>query len=374
LQGTIAKRGMRVSDGPGGRRGRPLALALAGCVLALSLGGCGGGSGQGQRAATLLRQTFGGTHKVLSGRLDVELRLTPSGSRTLSGPISLSFSGPFQSRGTGKLPASNFTVSLSGDGQTGSLGIVSTGTHGYVTLSGTSYQLPAASFRNLESGFSRLGGSGGGSGGGPLSQLGIDPLHWLSDATVVGSADVGGATTTHIRARIDVAALLADLNTFLAKAPSLGISGAAKLPHSISDATRRTIVGELHSPTFDVWTGDGDRTVRRLVLGLTLPVTGRLSTVLGGLRSARLELTFQYSDLNRPQTIATPTNVKPYGQFQAKVSSLVTALEGQAAAGALGGSSGSSAAGGGGSRYDRCITAAGQDVKKMQRCAGLVGK
>ncbi len=31
----------------------------------------------------------------------------------LTDPITLSFGGPFQSRGTGKLPASNFNISIS---------------------------------------------------------------------------------------------------------------------------------------------------------------------------------------------------------------------------------------------------------------------
>ena len=91
----------------------------------------------------------------------------PSGSSTLNGPITLSFGGPFQSLGKGKLPKSNFNVSISALGKTGSLGILSTGTTGYVTLQGTSYQLPAATFQKLESSFAALASSpGGGSGSG----------------------------------------------------------------------------------------------------------------------------------------------------------------------------------------------------------------
>ena len=195
------------------------ALLIAASSIALSA--CG--SSSGGDANSLLKQTFSGSHTVTSGNLSFSLTVSPSGSRTLSGPITLSFGGPFQSRGKGQLPASNFNISITASGRTGSLGILSTGTNGYVTLQGTSYQLPAATFQKLESSFAQVASSpGAGSNGGTLSKLGIDPLHWLVNPSVVGHESVGGADTTHIRAGVNVAALLADLNTFLQKASSLG--------------------------------------------------------------------------------------------------------------------------------------------------------
>ena len=64
----------------------------------LALSACGGSS---DNATTLLKQTFGGAHKVNSGKLDIVLTVDPSGSTTLKSPITLSFGGPFQSLGTG---------------------------------------------------------------------------------------------------------------------------------------------------------------------------------------------------------------------------------------------------------------------------------
>ena len=81
-------------------RGIGAVLALLGAALAVAgLAACGSdSSGQAQ---SLLKQTFSGPHKVQSGNLTVNLTMTPSGSTTLTGPVSLSFGGPFQSRGTG---------------------------------------------------------------------------------------------------------------------------------------------------------------------------------------------------------------------------------------------------------------------------------
>ncbi len=246
---------------------------------------------------------------VKSGLLGISLTLTPSGSSTLTGPISFSVNGPFQSRGTGKLPQSDFTIAISALGRNGQLGIVSTGTSGYVTLQGTAYQLPGADFQRLESGFSSVGGS---SSGGGLSALGINPQHWLTNASVVGSDTVGGADTTHVRAGVNVTALLQDLNRFLAKASS---SSGSKIPSSIPAATQQKIAAAIKNASVDIWTGKSDKILRKLSLDLKVPVTGKVSTLAGGLSSAAIGFTLQYSDVNQPQTIAAPSNVKPYSQF-----------------------------------------------------------
>ncbi len=359
-------------------------LCVAG--VAVLLGACGSSSSSPGNAQTLLRQTFSGEHRISSGRLQFSLSITPSGSTTLTKPISLSFSGPFQSRGTGKLPASDFTVSISAQGHTGSLAIVSTGSKGYVTMSSVSYQLPAASFQKLEQSFSSVAGSSGGgsgTGSGVLAKLGINPLNWLSHPQVVGSSTVGGAQTTHIRAQVDVAALLRDLSTFLQRASSLGISGASSVTKGLSAATQQKVAGEIENPRFDLWTGDNDKTVRKLEVGLTLPVKGEVSSLLGGLSSAGIELTLAYADLNQPQTITAPTKVEPYKIFAAKLDALLREVESGASAAGLGSSdttsTGSSTTGttssvaGATAAYSKCIQKAGQNVAKMQRCASKLG-
>lgn len=365
------------------------ALTLLAAALVLTgLAACG--SDSGGQAQSLLRQTFSGPHKVQSGNLTVNLTMTPSGSSTLTGPVSLSFGGPFQSRGSGKLPASAFTVTVSALGKTGSLGLLSTGDQGYVSLQGTSYQLPAATFQRLESSFSGLTSpaSGSGSNSGALGKLGIDPLKWLTNPTIVGSDTIGGADTTHIRAGINVAVLLGDLNTFLQKASSLGVPNASKIPSKISDSTRNQIANTVKNPSVDVWTGKSDKTARKVTIQLTFPVSGQISSVLGGLHTAQIALTLEYADLNQPQTITAPTTVRPFSEFTAKMQGLAQSLQGAlggiagGAAGTTGttgttGATGGSATGTTGSSssaqgYAQCIQAAGNDTSKMQGCAKLL--
>lgn len=363
---------------------RVVAAVLLAILASLALAACGSSSSSSSEdAATLLKQTFTGSHKVSSGNLNIAVTVDPSGSTTFSGPIKLSFGGPFQSSAGGKLPQSNFTVSVSALGKSGSLGLVSTGKSGYVTLQGTSYQLPAATFQKLESSLSQVGTTGNNGGSGTLAKLGIKPLDWLQNPKVVGTESVGGTDTTHITASINVAAFLTDFSTFLQKASTLGVSGTSAASKGLSATVRNEIAGAVKNPRFDLWTGNSDKTLRRLTVALTVPVSGATSTQLGGLRSADIGLSMQYGDVNQPQTIAAPTTVRPYSEFTSKVQSFVQSLQGSLGSSLLPGSSSSSGSGSSSGssssgtsskiqRYSSCVTAAGSDVSKMQRCASIL--
>jgi len=372
--------------------GRLLAVLILAAGLALLVAACGSGSSSssGQagsaEAQSLLTATFSGSHAVRSGVLGFNLTLTPSGSNTIKDPISLGLHGPFQSRGVGKLPASNLAISIDALGHHGALGIISTGTAGYVTLKGATYQLPAASYQKIASGL-----AGAGTGG--LAKLGIRPLHWLTAPSIVGADSVAGTPTTRIRAKVDVVALLADVSTLLSRAAASGATGTAALPTTLSAATRQKIAAEIRNPTVDIWTGASDRTLRKLSLNLDVPVSGTISSLLGGLSSAQVAMTLQYANLNQPETVATPTKVRPFSQFTAQLRSIIGAIQGSLGAGGLGtgaaSGSGSGAPAGSGSgaaagtdkipggaanvqKYSACIQQAAGDVTRMQKCAALL--
>jgi hypothetical protein len=352
----------------------------AAIVAVLVLAGCGSSSSSGSSsgsAQSLLKQTFSGGHSVKSGVLGFALVLKPTGSSTLTTPITLSLGGPFQSRGSGNLPQSDFTIGLSALGRHGALGVISTGSAGYVNLQGTNYQLPKADFQKLEQSFSSAR-SGGGSESSGLAQLGINPQHWLTNPSVLGTETVNGDSTTHIRAGVNVKALIGDLNTFLGKTAKSTNAGSSGVPTEIPQATQQQIAAAVKNATVDVWTGKSDTTLRKLTLNLTVPITGTFSTELGGMTSAGIGLTVQYSKLNQPQSIATPTGVHPYSEFTAKLQSI-----GQALTGALGGSTSSgggsatapstgSGSAAGISKYSTCIQKSNGDVTKMQKCASLL--
>ena len=369
---------------------RRVGALVAALCIALAIASCGGGGGSGgssgESAQTLLKQTFSGSHSVKSGVLGFSLIINTNGSATLTSPISLNLSGPFQSRGPGKLPASHLTISFSALGQHGSFGIITTGTAAYITLDGANYQLPQAEVAKLESSFAS--GSSSTAAKASLSKLGIHPLDWLENPTVVGSDTVGGTPTTHIHATVNVTALLTQLATLLTKA-SAASSATASLTSKLSPAELQKISSAIKSATVDVWTAQSDKSLRKLTVNLTIAVTGKTSTSLGGVSSAGISFTLQYADLNQPQTITAPASVQPYSQFTAKLQGLLGgSLLGGVAGGSTGsllgsGSSSSSGAGGSGGsstapgaaavqKYTTCIQKAAGDVSKMQKCAALL--
>jgi hypothetical protein len=364
-----------------------LGLLVIAVVAVLALAACGSSSSSSSAggAQSLLKQTFSSGHTVKSGVLGFSLTLTPTGSSTLTTPVTLSLTGPFQSHGTGKLPASDFTIGVSALGKHGSFGVISTGTSGYVTLQGASYQLPQADFQRLESSFASVESpSGAGASSPGLSQFGINPLHWLKNPTIVGSDTVGGTATTHIRAGVDVSVLLSDLNKFLAKTAKTA-GQASGIPTTISPATESKIAAAVKNASVDIWTGKSDQTLRKLAINLTLPVSGQISTLLGGLSSAGIGLSVQYSNLGQTETIATPSNVQPYSGFTTRLQSVVRQLEGSFGSAGLGTGAGtqstqssgtatapSTAAPANVSKYTKCIQSAVGDVTKMQKCATLL--
>ena len=339
-------------------------LVLAGCA-GLGVAGCGSSGSSGHAASsnpqTLLRQTFSKSHTVKSGVLGFSLVITPRGSSIVSTPVSVSLGGPFQSRGKGKTPESAFTIAFAGLGKKGSFGVRTTASGAYVSLQGANYQLPAADFAKLQSTLSN--GSSQGSAPG-LSTFGIDPEDWGSDPRVVGTQTIDGAVTEHLHASVNVSAFVKSLNTVLAKEASRSKSTAANrliTPH-ISPAAARRITAAVRNPTVDVYTGKSDSTLRRLVVSATVPASGEVSTRLGGLTSASFTLTFDYSHLNQPQTIAAPSDVHSYAELQTKLQSIGATLESE-----LGGSLGTSGSGTTGSG----ATAAASTMRRATsaRCA-----
>jgi hypothetical protein len=288
-----------------GDHNRKLHCAIAAAVAAIVLAGCGSSSDQ---VTSLLHQTFAGEHQVSSGNVALLLSVTPTAPSRGNGPVTLGLAGPFQSLGPGRIPASAFNFRLGAMGKSVAVKITSTGSSGYVTFRGQSYRLPPATFQRLESTFVRLSSvSAGSNGTGALGRLGIDPQRWLVSPQIVGEEAISGTSTTHIRAGINAAALLSDLSTLLRRAASAGATGAGNL---LPPASPGRIAGEVKHPVVNIWTGVADKTLRQLVIELTV-------------HAAAVRLSMRYSDLNQPQTITAPTRLAPYAQFQDKLSGLL---------------------------------------------------
>ncbi len=351
-------------------RARAIVALLALAVVALTLAACGGSGsssgGSSANAGTLLRETFTGTHQIRSGKANIQLRVDVTGGTSIRGPIQATISGPFQSVGSGQLPKFDLALDASAQGQGLKAGLTSTSDQLFVNFGGTSYEVPAQVLDQLKQSFRRSQQQGS-SQHSSLSALGIDPLAWLQDPTVVGTESVDGVKTDHISAKVDVSALLNDVDKLLARVSAGGIPGVpgGRVPSSIPASDRTQIEQAVKSATIDVWSGQSDHTLRKLTLALTI-VPPR-----GATRSVDVNLSIELSDLNQPQTIQAPANSRPLNELLGQFQGL---LGGALGGSALGGSSGSS--GGASSSqldaYSKCVQRAGSNVAAAQQCAALL--
>ena len=95
--------------------------------------------------------------------------------------------------------------------------------------------------------------------------------------------------------------------------------------------------------------------------------------------SADFKLDFSISDLNEDQEISEPENPKPFDQLTSQLGGLggLGALGGAGAGGGSGSSSGSGSSDPAANnkkleQYSKCVTDAGADTSKAQKCADLL--
>jgi hypothetical protein len=318
----------------------------------------------------VLQQAFAGSSNIQSGVVNFSLSVTPTGGSGLfSQPLSLTVNGPFQMLTPGSPPALDLTATATAFGQSWTVAVICTGHAGYVTLNGTSYALPGQATRAFRQALvhrdrelarhsrahtsrahqlarrnrahtSRahrhrrqgLKGSGmSGRGLDMLARLGIDPSAWLVSPTVVSTnATAGGVPSTEVQAGVNVATLAQQLYAALT---ARGGPRAGALPSNIPPA----IASELSAiqATVQVYSGNADHTLRKLVINATVPVPSAMQAQLGGVTSVNIVLSLELNELNQPQVITAPTNVQPFKALRAKVSPLLMGVSAMLGGGRL---------------------------------------
>jgi hypothetical protein len=350
---------------------RPLMLLVtAVAVLALAVAACGGGDDKDQASSStdvnqLLKQTFSEGKTPKSGKLHVALKLDGNlAGAAASGPVSVTLDGPFESQGTGKLPKFDMDAALQGAGQNFNAGATSTGEKGFVSFQGQDYAVSNQVFNQFKASYEQaVKQSQGKSKQQSLATLGIDPAAWLKNPKNEGEAKVGDTDTIKISGDVDINRMLDDISKATAQARSLGIQGFDNLPSQLTPEQRKQAADSIKNLRTEIFTGKADTIMRRLHIAFDL---------LNGGEKANVDVDFSYTDVNEGQDIKSPSNAKPFDQ-------LVGQLQGLA--GQLGGSSsgGSSSSGGGSNaqdfeKYSKCVTKAGNDTAKAQKCADLLTK
>lgn len=356
-------------------RARALVALLVLAPAALGLAACGSSGGGGSSsggdtadAQTLLTQTFTGSHKIDSGKVNLQLNIDAQGDASLKGPIKLAVTGPFASAGSGNLPRFDLALDVNAQGQGIKAGITSTSDQLFVNFGGTAYEVPATLLSQLKQSFKQNQSQS--SGKDALSSLGIHPEKWLKDPTVVGTESIGGVDTEHISAQLDVNALLDDVDGLLQKAKTqlpAGATGGTQIPDKIPADARQKIQDAIKSAKVDVWTGSDDKTLRKLAVTVDVEPQGS-----GSVKSAHVDFSVEIDDLNAPQTITAPSNPRPLNELLGQLGGLLggSSLGG----GGFGGSSSGAGSSAQVDKYAQCLQQAGGDATEIQKCASLLSR
>jgi hypothetical protein len=189
-----------------------------------------------------------------------------------------SLAGAFDTAGDSAIPSFRVRADVSLNGDRSSGGFVSLGDRAYFVRGDTGWRVPAALWNPLVQQ--------------PL-QLAIHPATWVRDAKAEGTQRIAGVETEHVSARVDPQAVANDL------AQAARETGA-DLPN------QQALTRDVKRADLDVWVGKDDHIVRQLSVQLTGP------------RRQGIELDVRLADVNKPQQIKAPANVRagaPGGAF-----------------------------------------------------------
>jgi hypothetical protein len=348
---------------------RPL-LTLTVAVLTTGLvAGCGGGAGGDQADAStdvdqLLQDTFSGSKQIKSGKFDLALDVKSGGQ---TGALKIKIAGPFQSQGKGKVPKLDINASFQGGGQNLEAGVTSTGDRGFVSFSGTDYEVADAVWKQFTASYEQAGTKGSDQS---LATLGIDPRKWLTNARNSGTAKVGDTDTVKITGDVDVPKLLDDVNAALAKIRSIGGSSAANLPEQLTAAQKQQAVDAIKDLSVEIYTGAEDKILRRMLVTMKIETPATSSAAA---QAADVKFDLQLLALNEDQQIEAPQNPKPFADLASQLSSLGIGLNGGGTSGSSGSGSGSGASSQKNlEKYSQCVQSAAGKTDEIRKCADLL--
>jgi hypothetical protein len=353
-------------------------LLCAVAVAPATLSACGGGGGE-QDAEALLDRAF--SEPVKSANVEIDAELEVDGVKGLEEPVSIRAVGPYI--GAKKtLPKLDLDVEISaqGAGQSIQSGVLSTGDRVFLKFGGAFFEQERSQVAATNRRLARDGGDASGS----LSELGLDPRSWIVDASVEGEEEVGGVTTEHVTGKLDVKALMGDLNDLVEQSAG-ALGGEGQAPEPLGDEELERLSNAVESPSFDVYVGKDDDVVRRISIRLDVEVPEDDRENVGGITGAQIRLSAELSDVGGDQKVVAPQTSQPLSALTSQLGGL-GALTG---AGGLGGSGGDATtpdapatdapSDGDGAgvddfeRYSDCLEQASpDDTDAIARCAQLV--
>lgn len=333
---------------------RRLLTAIAAVAAVCLLASCGGDDKE--EVTALLERAFDAP--IPSAVITADVEVAIEGIDELEDPIRLQVTGPYRSHGGEKLPEFDWDVNFSGGGQPISAKLTSTADNVFVTFAGTPYEIGKREIRRLNRDLAREERRGERRS---LSQFGIDPAEWLSEGSDEGEEKVAGVKTRHVKAKIDVPGMLADLNRLIDRAG--GAVAGVSPPPKLTDEQIEQVAEAVSEPVLDVYVGE-DGVIRRLAANLEVEIPEDSRDDVGGMEGGRISFSIEFADVGAPVSVSAPERPRP-------IEELTSRLEGLTLGGIGGGGEGDG--GDAFSDYARCLEEAKpSDLEAIQACSDLL--
>lgn len=270
------------------------ALVLA--ALALLLAGCG----QSDDPGAVLDRAF--KTPVTSADVSVvaEARLRGQ-SPQLQQPITLRLTGPYRTAAPQQLPSFDWRVTAAGAGQSVSGRLISVPDNAFVEFQGTTYEVGKALVARLNQNRGRQQ---------TLADFGIDPKTWIINPQTRDDEKVAGVDTTHIAGALNVGRALRDTNRILQDPRARGsIGGGAPTP-TVSEPQIAEIERSVRRPSFDVFVGQDDSKIRRVVTNVDFVVPPAQQGG-AGIQGGTVKLTTELADVDGNEQVRAPVGARP---------------------------------------------------------------
>jgi hypothetical protein len=275
---------------------------------ALALASCGGGNDH-EDVQSLLDKAF--SSSITSANLNLDATIQVKGSPGLEKPLRITATGPFRTN-EGKIPSADIELKIGtdGGGQTITTGFLSTGDRAFVKFQDIYYEQPRAQVAKANASLAQ------GKKRGSLRSLGLDPRTWLAEAKDVGEDEIAGVKTRHIAGKLDVESVMRNLNEFVRRSGrTLGQTTGQTPPQPLSTEDINMVGEVVHDPTFNVYVGEKDDTIRRLSGKLEFDVPEANRASLGGIQSGSIEFKLEFANVNGDQQIEAPANARPISEL-----------------------------------------------------------
>jgi hypothetical protein len=371
-------------------RKRTFVLLAAFAALAALLSACGGGGGGSSEdpQKVIEQATFEG---VESGDVKMTMNIKAEGEN--SGEMKIDLSGPFQSTGKESLPELAMEVKANGEAEGEKVnfegGLTVLGDRAYVGYDGKNYEVDPTTFGFVKSSIEQgeqegeKEGAGGQRTACQKAATSMNLEEFVDNLENEGGEEVEGVKTTKLSGDLaPKGAIDAIVRLMETPACSAQLEAAGPLPLDELKALKGEITGAVKSAHAEIYVGEDDHIVRKVVADMDVEPKGSGEKV-------QISLDFTLGGVNEPQTIKAPANAQPleklFGQLGINPLELLGMMEGGGTEGlgsllegVTGGSSGSEAAeslelpsSGQTKEFNKCLSEA-KGASDLQQCAKLM--